>query len=87
MFLTVMFMEPFWNHLLSLRNRKPDRPNSKLFAAHSRTERRRVGPSGVVRKRPPPYTLTGEAARIIPSSLSSNSNPAVRGLWLRVYQR
>ena len=34
-----------------------------------------------------PYTLTGEAARIIPSSLSSNSNPAVRGLWLRVYQR
>ena len=33
------------------------------------------------------YTLTGDAARAIPSSLSSNSNPAVRGLWLRVYQR
>ena len=53
MFLTVMFMEPFWNHLLSLRNRRPDRPHSKLFAAHCRTESRRVGPSGVVRRRPP----------------------------------
>ena len=36
---------------------------------------------------PHTYTLTGEAARTNPSSLSSNSNPAVRGLWLRVYQR
>ena len=34
-----------------------------------------------------PYTLTGDAARAIASSLSSNSNPAVRGLWWRVYQR
>jgi hypothetical protein len=25
-FLTVMFMEPFWNHFRSLRNRNPDRP-------------------------------------------------------------
>jgi len=36
---------------------------------------------------PHTYTLTGDAARTIPSSLSSNSNPAVRGLWWRVYQR
>ena len=34
-----------------------------------------------------PYTLTGDTARTNPSSLSSNSKPAVRGLWLRVYQR
>src|SRR5271157_553088 len=34
-----------------------------------------------------PYTLTVEAARAIPSTLSSNSNPAVRGLWWLVYQR
>ena len=33
------------------------------------------------------YALTGDTARTNPSSLSSNSNPAVRGLWWRVYQR
>jgi len=35
----------------------------------------------------PPYTPAGDPAFTMPSSLSSNSKPAVRALWLRVYQR
>lgn len=44
-------------------------------------------PVTLLRRHMRPYTLAGDAARTIASSLSSNSNPAVRGLWLRVYQR
>ena len=33
------------------------------------------------------YTLAGELVLVIPMTRSSNSKPAVRGLWLRTYQR
>ncbi len=61
-------------YIMSRRQRPPALREDPLILANSCLTR-------------PPYTLAGDPVFASASSLSSNSKPLVRGLWLRVYQR